>query len=107
MYIMYPFKHVGTFISDLVISAPYEEQRTVERSFSRDGNTGAVYIYYGFDSRRDIELQTPQRVSCYKLFMCRHDVHTFKYVCMYAVCSMTYICMLCIFTYVCCMYVCT
>lgn len=45
------------FLSDLVVSAPYEP------STSSTANNGSVYIYYGGETREDIVEQEPQRVS--------------------------------------------
>ena len=47
---------VFEFCVDVAIGAPYE------RSDSSD-NTGAVYIYYGRNTREEFEAQTPQIVS--------------------------------------------
>ena len=53
---------ISLYASDLVVGAPYETM-AVERDTAI--NTGAVYIYYGDDSRAVIEAQEPQIVRCY------------------------------------------
>ena len=45
---------------DLAVGAPYE------LSSGSTSNTGAVYIYYGRDTKEEFNNQQPQRVSGYK-----------------------------------------
>ncbi len=41
----------------MIVSAPYEE------STDKTDNTGAIYVYYGRDTREAFENQSPQRVD--------------------------------------------
>ena len=46
------------FLLDFVVGAPYEP------SGSSSTSTGAVYVYYGRDTREDLVAQQPQKVAC-------------------------------------------
>ena len=46
------------FALDLAVSAPYEQSGDMTM------NTGAVYIYYGTNTKENMRNQIPQRVSC-------------------------------------------
>ena len=47
-------KHGDCMIADIAVGAPYE--------VSDDGNTGAVYIYYGASSESGLISQSPDQV---------------------------------------------